>query len=61
MLENIKKLCELKGTTINRIEKECGLSHGAIRKWDEHPPSVWKVKQISDILGVTVDDLLKQE
>lgn len=60
ILENIKRLCSEKGITINRIEVECGLSHGSIRHWENHPPSVYKAKAVCDFLGITVDDLLKE-
>lgn len=61
MIQKIKKLCQEKGITINRVEKECGLSHAAIRHWDSHPPNVLRAKQVCDYLGITVDELLREE
>lgn len=61
ILKKIKKLCLEQGMTINRIEVICGFSHGSIQKWSKHPPSVYKVKQVCDLLGITVDELLREE
>lgn len=61
MIEKLRQLCELKGTTINRVEKECGLAHGAIRHWDDHPPSVLKVKAVCDHLNIRIDDLFQEQ
>lgn len=61
IVENIKSLCRLNGTNINRIEVECKFSHGAIRHWDDNPPSVWKVKAVADLFGVTVDDIIREQ
>ncbi len=61
IVENIKGLCQLNGTNINRIEMQCGFSHGSVRKWDDNPPSVWKVKAVADLFGVTVDDIIREQ
>ena len=59
MLQKIQKLCLENGITVNRIESACNLSHGSIRKWEDHSPAVDKVKNVADYFGITVDDLLK--
>lgn len=45
--------------TINGLEAQLGFGRGSIYKWDSHMPSVAKVKDVADVLGVTVDDLIK--
>ena len=60
LLEKIEKLCSEKGITLNRVEVLCGFSHGSIRKWKDHPPSVYRVKSVCDVLGIKLDDLFEE-
>lgn len=57
----IRGLCEQKGITINRLEKESGVGRGAIVRWDAHSPSAEKVSAVADYFGVTTDYLLTGE
>lgn len=59
MLENIKKIAESKGMSLRSIELICGFRN--IYRWDEHTPSVDKVQRVAEVLGVTVDELLREE
>lgn len=56
--KNIQNVCREKGMTINGLETQLGFGRGSIYKWDLHMPSVAKVKDVADVLGVTVDDLI---
>lgn len=57
--KNIQNVCRENGMTINGLESQLGFGRGSIYKWDSHLPSVVKVKDVADVLGVTVDDLIK--
>lgn len=59
MLENIKRIAKLQGKTIDGIEKKLDLHN--LYRWDEHRPSIDKVKMVADELGVTIDELLGEE
>lgn len=61
MYTQIKRLSKEQKLPIAKIEEMCGLSKGAIYKWDTNVPSVISVAKVADILGVTVDDLLKPD
>ena len=61
MYGTIKKLSKERKIPIVRLEDICGLSRGAICKWDKNVPKVTSVAKVADVLGVTVDDLLKAE
>ena len=61
ILQNVKRVCLEKGITLNKVESECGLSHGSIRKWGSHPPTITRAKVVCDYLGIKVDDLFKTE
>lgn len=59
LLERIAVLREEHGgMSINRLEKESGVTRGSIAKWDDHAPSYDKLKKVADYFGVTVDFLL---
>lgn len=59
LLERIKILREINGNiSINKLEKEAGLTRGSMAKWDIHTPSYDKLKKVADFFGVTVDYLL---
>ena len=55
LLERIKELRESHGNiSINRLEKEAGLSRGSLAKWDDHAPSYEKLKKVADYFEVPV-------
>lgn len=59
LLERIAVLREQHGgISINKLEKEAGITRGSIAKWDDHTPSYDKVKKVADYFGVTVEYLL---
>ena len=62
MLENIKRCCEAQGLTIQQLEEKAQIAAGTIGRWGKDGklmPSVDKVKRVADVLGTTVDELLK--
>lgn len=61
MLTNIKSICKEKGLSLRQLEQDAGISSNTITRWDENIPAVDKVKRVADALGVTVDELLKEE
>jgi len=63
LLANIKRLCTVQGLTIQQLEDRAQISAGTIGRWGQDGkfmPSVDKVKRVADVLGVTVDELLKE-
>lgn len=61
IVDNIRRLADSRGLSINRLESSVGLSSGTINKWDTNIPSVVRVKAVADFFGVTVDELLKPD
>lgn len=63
ILDNISRLCEKKGISIAKLEKESGLGNSTIRGWDKSSPRVENLQAVAKILECSVDDLLstKQE
>ncbi|MHB1651629.1 MAG: helix-turn-helix domain-containing protein [Desulfitobacteriaceae bacterium] len=58
IVENIKALCKQRDTSIPRIEKELGFGNGAIYNWDKNSPTIGKLQQVADHMGVSVDFLI---
>lgn len=58
LLERVKMLCEKRGVSINRFEKEAGLTRGSVAKWDNHAPSGQKLEKAAQYFGVSVNYLL---
>nr|DAV20525.1 MAG TPA: repressor protein [Caudoviricetes sp.] len=58
IVSTIKRLCNERHTTLNRVEIELGLSKSSISKWDTNMPSVDKISKVADYFGVTTDYLL---
>lgn len=58
MVQEVKNLCEKKGLTVTRLEKEIGLGRGTITRWDTNSPSIDKVILVSNYFGVPVSALV---
>lgn len=56
--ENIVKLCQERGISIARLEKECGFGNATIRGWSVSSPTLAKVQKVAEFFGVTVDELI---
>lgn len=58
IVDRIRTLCEEKGMTINKLEKETGIGRGNIARWDKHRPNIDNVQKVADYFGVTTDYIL---
>lgn len=56
--EKIKMICEKKGLSITQVEKDAGLSNGAISKWKTRNPTAKNLKAVADVLKVKMEKLL---
>ena len=56
--DNIKMLCESRGISVSRLEKELGFGNSTIAKWAICSPSINKVQLVAAFFGCTVDELL---
>lgn len=61
ILENIKRLCKERNTSIFALEKALGIGNGVIGKWSKSSPTVAKLAAVADYFGVTVDELLQTD
>lgn len=61
LFERITKLCGEKNISIARLEKEAGLGNATVRGWTKSEPTAKNLKAVADVLGVSIDELLKSE
>lgn len=59
LVDNIKAICRDKNISIADLERRAGVSENSMFRWNKHQPSIDKVKNVADVLKVTVDELLK--
>lgn len=58
LVENIKSLCDMKGTSVPKLEKELGFSKGSIYNWDKNSPSIDKVQKVANYFRVSLDRVI---
>lgn len=58
IVDRIRALCEEKGITINKLEKEADIGRGNVARWDKHRPNIDKVQRVADYFGVSADYIL---
>lgn len=56
--DKIKEICKSKKISVTQLEKEAGLSNGAISKWNESSPTIDKLQSVAKVLKIKVDKLL---
>ena len=61
LYDNVKSLCEEKGISVWRMEKDLGFSNSSICKWNDTEPGIRKVKKVADYLGISIEKLLEDE
>lgn len=60
MLSKIVELCKEKRMSIAELERQANLKQRTIYRWDESKPSVEKALAVANVLGVTVEELMKE-
>lgn len=58
IVDRIRALCEEKGITINKLEKEADIGRGNVARWGKHRPNIDKVQRVADYFGVSADYIL---
>ena len=57
--DKIKEICKAKGVSVAQVERDAGLSNGAISKWNDVSPTVSNLQAVAKVLNCSVDDLLE--
>ena len=58
LYERIQEICNLRGITVKKLERDLGFSNSTIRKWKTSSPSIENLKKVADYFGITVDELI---
>lgn len=59
--KKIKKICDSKGISISRLEKNCEIGNGTIRGWEKSNPRIDSLKKVADYLNISIEQLMEQE
>lgn len=58
MYDKVKKLCDARGISIYKFERDVGLANGSVSKWRAVTPSLASAKMVADYFGISVDMLI---
>ncbi len=61
IFNNIVEEAQKQNISVYQLEKDAGLSKGAISKWKTASPTVDNLQSVAKVLKTTVDRLLKQK
>lgn len=57
----IKALCRERKISISQMERDLEFPRGYVFQWSKIEPGVQKVKKVADYLGVSIEELIKEE
>ena len=58
LIDRIEHVIKARGTNFKRVEQECGLGNGTIKRWGEQSPRLDKLALVSEHLQVSLDYLV---
>jgi len=58
LYERIQEICNSKGITVKKLERDLEFSNSTIRKWKTSSPSIENLKKVADYFCITVDELI---
>ena len=58
LIQRLKDTATERGVTFNRIERECGLGNGTIKRWGEQSPRLDRLVVVAQFLEVSLDYLV---
>lgn len=61
LYKNIKKICDSKGISISRLEKDCEIGNGTVRGWKKSNPRIDSLTKVANYLSVPIEKLLEPE
>lgn len=57
--DNVAALCKERGISIAKLERLADLGNATIQGWRDSDPRASTLKKVADVLGVTIDELMK--
>lgn len=61
LYEQIKECAAKRGYSVNKLEQELGLPRSSLSKYNKSSPSLDKIIQIADFLGMSVSELIGED
>ena len=61
IFDRISKKAAEQGISINKLEKDAGVSIGSVYKWNSVSPTVRNLAKVAIVLNCSIDELLKDE
>lgn len=61
LYDRIREISKSKKMRTRDIEREAGIKDNTMCRWNIHTPSVDKVAAVAKVLGVTIDELMKED
>lgn len=58
--DNVQELANKKGLSIAEIEKKAQMGNGTIGKWKNASPNLESLYKVAEVLGVSINTLLKK-
>ena len=58
--DKIKEMCKEKGISVGSVEKQAGLSNGAISKWNNSRPTIDNLQSVASILDKPMEYFLEE-
>lgn len=58
--ERIIELIKEQRLTKAKVESACGLGNGTIESWKDGNPTISKIEAVANVLGVSLEDLVKK-
>ncbi len=59
--ERIVNLCEKKGISQSKLEKDLGIAKGSVTKWKTQEPRHSTIEKVADYFGVSVEYIMTGE
>ena len=60
LYERIQEICNSRGITVKKLERDLGFSNSTIRKWKTSSPSIENLKKVANYFGVSIEYFLKE-
>ena len=58
IVERLQRIAKEQGTNFKKIEQNCGIGNGTMRRWDVQSPRLDKIKAVADYLNISIDYLV---
>lgn len=58
IVDRIQLLVKERDSTLKKLERDCGIGNGTVRRWEDQSPRLDKLIKVADFLHVSLDYLV---